>query len=65
MDKHPHLKTLHSLFLSENQPFCDGSHQRTEMMPLEFIATETTTVYFCGCKQSVNAPLCDGTHATL
>jgi len=51
--------------LSENQPFCDGSHQRTEMMPLEFVATENMTVYFCGCKQSANAPLCDGTHFSL
>jgi len=51
--------------LSESQPFCDSSHQRTEMMPLEFIATETKTVYFCGCKQSANAPLCDGTHSCL
>jgi CDGSH-type Zn-finger protein len=51
--------------LSENQPFCDASHQRTEMTPLEFIATENMTVYFCGCKQSANAPLCDGTHSCL
>jgi CDGSH-type Zn-finger protein len=51
--------------LSESQPFCDSSHQRTEMMPLEFIASETMTVYFCGCKQSANAPQCDGTHSCL
>jgi len=51
--------------LSENQPFCDRSHQSTEMTPLEFVATENKTIYFCGCKQSANAPLCDGTHTTL
>ncbi|OWS69937.1 CDGSH iron-sulfur domain-containing protein [Polynucleobacter campilacus] len=51
--------------LSKSQPFCDASHQRADMMPLEFIATETMTVYFCGCKQSANAPLCDGTHFSL
>ena len=51
--------------LSENQPFCDRSHQSTELTPLEFVASESKTVYFCGCKQSANAPLCDGTHTTL
>lgn len=51
--------------LSENQPFCDGSHQRTDMTPTEFVATESKTVYFCGCKQSASAPLCDGTHSDL
>ena len=51
--------------LSKSQPFCDGSHQRTDMSPLEFIATENMTGYFCGCKQSANAPLCDGTHSCL
>ena len=51
--------------LSENQPFCDSSHQSTEMTPLEFVASENKTIYFCGCKQSANSPLCDGTHTTL
>ena len=51
--------------LSENQPFCDGSHQSTELTPLEFVAAESKTIYFCGCKQSANAPRCDGTHTTL
>ena len=51
--------------LSENQPFCDSSHQSTEMTPLEFVATKNKTIYFCGCKQSANSPLCDGTHTTL
>lgn len=51
--------------LSENQPFCDGSHQETDMSPLEWIAAESKVIYFCGCKQSANAPLCDSTHTTL
>ena len=51
--------------LSENQPFCDGSHQSTEMTPLEFVAVESKTIYFCGCKQSATGSLCDGTHNTL
>jgi CDGSH-type Zn-finger protein len=28
-------------------------------------ATESKTVYFCGCKQSGKAPLCDGAHKSL
>jgi CDGSH-type Zn-finger protein len=51
--------------LSENQPFCDGSHQRTDLLPVEYIAAESKTVYFCGCKQSATGSLCDGTHNTL
>jgi CDGSH-type Zn-finger protein len=51
--------------LSETQPFCDGSHQRTDLFPHEFMASESKTVYFCGCKQSANGPLCGGTHKTL
>ena len=51
--------------LSVNQPFCDGSHQRTDLFPQEYIALESKTVYFCGCKQSANGPLCDGTHSSL
>ena len=51
--------------LSENQPFCDGSHKKTDLLPLEYIAAESKTVYFCGCKQSATGSLCDGTHNTL
>lgn len=50
---------------SDNQPFCDGSHQDTEFTPHTFTAEEAKTVYFCGCKQSENAPLCDGGHSKL
>ena len=50
---------------SQNQPFCDGSHQVTEFLPIKFDAAESTTLYFCGCKNSGNKPLCDGTHNSL
>ncbi len=50
---------------SDNQPFCDGSHQDTEFTPQTYTAEEAKTVYFCGCKQTGNAPLCDGTHSKL
>lgn len=50
---------------SQNQPFCDGTHQTTDLTPLVHRATEDATLYFCGCKQTSTPPLCDGTHATL
>lgn len=47
---------------SQNQPFCDGSHQGTEFEPVAYTAEKTGTVYLCGCKKTGNQPLCDGTH---
>jgi glutamate synthase domain-containing protein 2/CDGSH-type Zn-finger protein len=47
---------------SQNQPFCDGSHRKTTLKPLEFTAEKTETVYLCRCKGTGNAPYCDGTH---
>ena len=47
---------------SEDQPYCDGSHERenTGIEPIEFIASETKKYAFCTCKLSKKAPLCDG-----
>ncbi|MDG2070298.1 MAG: CDGSH iron-sulfur domain-containing protein [Pseudomonadales bacterium] len=50
---------------SANQPFCDGSHQDTEFLPVKFDAEESKTLYFCGCKNTKGQPLCDGTHNDL
>jgi len=50
---------------SQGQPFCDGSHQGTDFVPLEYKADKSGTVYFCGCKHSAHAPMCDGSHAAL
>ncbi len=48
---------------SQDQPFCDGSHQGTGIEPLVFTAEEDGEAYLCQCKQSGNLPYCDGTHA--
>ena len=50
---------------SKNQPFCDGSHAGTDLMPVEFKATKNETVYFCGCKESKNGMFCDGSHSKI
>jgi len=51
--------------LSENQPFCNGSHKGTDFSPVKFEAQESKKVYFCGCKNTSNDPLCDGSHKKL
>jgi len=48
---------------SENQPFCDGSHQGSEFAPVPFTAEKSETVYLCGCKKTENQPFCDGSHS--
>lgn len=50
---------------SQDQPFCDGSHEGSEFMPVRYEAEEDTTLFFCGCKHTGGAPLCDGTHNGL
>jgi glutamate synthase domain-containing protein 2 len=50
---------------SSNQPYCDGSHQGTDITPVQFEAEETGDAHLCMCKHTKNPPYCDGTHATL
>ena len=50
---------------SQNQPFCDGSHQGTEFTPMMFKAEKSETKFFCGCKATSGQPFCDGTHNKL
>ncbi len=50
---------------SNTQPFCDGSHQGTEFVPLAFKIDEKKDVFLCQCKHSANKPFCDGTHKNL
>jgi centrin-1 len=57
--------------MSKTQPFCDGSHAAynkefsCEFQPIKYVAEETRTVWFCGCKQTSSPPMCDGTHTSL
>lgn len=51
--------------LSQNQPFCDGSHRGTRFTPVAEDITEAKKVAWCGCKFSENKPSCDGTHRKI
>ena len=48
--------------LSQKQPFCDGSHQGSEFVPMAFECDESKDYFLCQCKQSANQPYCDGSH---
>jgi len=50
---------------SSKQPFCDGSHKDTGIVPVKITAETTKKMFFCGCKASAKAPLCDGSHSKL
>ena len=50
---------------SSNQPYCDGSHKGTEIMPVKLTIEESKKVWLCGCKRTGKEPFCDGTHNSL
>lgn len=52
---------------SENQPYCDGTHERlnTGMTPIHVVIAEKKSIAWCGCRKSKNMPYCDGTHTRL
>ena len=51
--------------LSENQPFCNGSHKGTGFIPEIIILEEDQKVAWCGCKHSNRTAFCDGSHRNL
>ena len=50
---------------SQNQPFCDGSHQGTDFKPISVTAKRNQKLFFCGCKHARKGALCDGAHNKL
>ncbi|MEQ8248163.1 MAG: CDGSH iron-sulfur domain-containing protein [Alphaproteobacteria bacterium] len=51
---------------SQTQPFCDGSHRGTGILPVKYKAkADGEEVLFCGCKHSAEKPFCDGAHNNL
>ncbi|VAV87667.1 Glutamate synthase [NADPH] large chain [hydrothermal vent metagenome] len=51
--------------MSKNQPFCDGSHKDTDMVPVKWTAERSGKKGFCGCKATKGQPMCDGSHNNL
>ncbi len=51
---------------SKDQPYCDGSHRGTGILPVKYKAKDGgEEVLFCGCKHTADKPFCDGTHNNL
>ncbi len=47
---------------TKNVPFCDGSHEGTDIRPLAFEVDGLGTVSLCSCGLTAKAPHCDGKH---
>lgn len=47
--------------LSQNLPFCDGSHPGGGPQPLRFEIKKRQKVYLCSCGKSASQPFCDQT----
>lgn len=58
-------KTFCMCGLSNNGPYCDGSHVTTDKTPEVVTFEEDKIVYACGCQQSNNRPYCDGSHKNI
>jgi CDGSH-type Zn-finger protein len=50
---------------TKNQPFCDGSHEGTNFLPIEFAITEKKQVTLCNCQRTSDGPNCDGSHKNI
>ena len=50
---------------SENQPFCNGSHEGTSFIPKAFTPEKSGAAYLCQCKQTKTPPYCDGSHEAI
>jgi CDGSH-type Zn-finger protein len=45
---------------SRKQPFCDGAHAVSSILPYFYRPEQTAEVLMCGCKRTKTPPLCDG-----
>ncbi|NVK05836.1 MAG: (4Fe-4S)-binding protein [Flavobacteriia bacterium] len=50
---------------SKDQPFCDNTHNKNDVLPKVIKKEKTEKAWLCQCKQTSNPPYCDGTHNSL
>ena len=50
---------------SSKQPYCDGSHAGSGIVPKIEEVPEAKKVAWCGCRQSKNGAFCDGSHSKM
>lgn len=50
---------------SNDQPFCNGSHNGTKHKPLKVTFDTDKKVSWCTCKATMTPPFCDGSHKEL
>jgi CDGSH-type Zn-finger protein len=50
---------------SQNQPFCDGSHEGTGFEPMAYKDARSRPISFCTCKRTRTPPFCDDSHDEL
>ena len=50
---------------TKTQPFCAGSHTKSDPQPIEFEIKEEKQVALCNCKLTKSPPYCDGAHEQL
>ena len=65
LDVQPGTYAWCSCGLSKRQPYCDGAHAGTGMVPKIEVVTKPGKVAWCGCKHSCKKPFCDGSHGKL
>jgi CDGSH-type Zn-finger protein len=65
VDEQPGDKFWCACGRSAGQPYCDGSHAGTGIMPVRVAIDQAQKVAWCGCKRSGRSPYCDGSHRNL
>ncbi len=67
VDETPGTKSYCQCGLSDNLPYCDGTHGRagTGITPIVCEVEAAGKKAVCQCHQSGNKPWCDGTHSRL
>lgn len=50
---------------TKHPPFCDGSHEATNITPYTLELDAPKVLAICRCWKSKRHPYCDGTHARL